>query len=204
MSVFTKIWDTIKGVVPKIGKVSIIDIGRTVLFAIPAIIEDVSNFVGMAPAEKVDALCEEIRARTGIEAGAVDIIKDLPADQEDRFFNALAVLVEIIAKNRLSVQGYFVPGTPIADFTASVAYLQAVLLPADSPLAVNSSEDKSVLGSELLALNILPAQIAMVQAIAKGQVTAMRDDQIRVIAGLVVTVANLLNRMAEDLYTPSN
>jgi len=127
MSVFGKIWNTVKSVIPKIGKVSIIDIGKTVLFAVPEIIEDVTEFVGMAPAEKIDSICDEIRARTGIEEGAVDVIRDLPADKEDLFFDALAVLIEIIAKNRLKVDGYFVPGEPEADFNAAVEYVRAGL-----------------------------------------------------------------------------
>jgi len=125
MSVFGKIWDTVESVIPAIGKVSIIDIGKTVLFAVPEIIEDVTEFVGMAPVEKIDAVCNEIRARTGVEEGAVDVIRDLPADKEDLFFDALAVLIEIIAKNRMKVDGYFVPGEPEADFSAAVAYIQA-------------------------------------------------------------------------------
>lgn len=210
MSVFTKIWETVKGVIPRIGHASVIDIGRTVLFAVPAIIEDISEFVGMAPAEKIDTICQEIRSRTGIESGAVDIIRDLPADQEDRFFDAIAVLIEIIAKNRLRVAGYFVPGTPVADFSVASAYLEKMLSekvndPSPAPVPAKDKADKDELDLNLESFKIGPADLAMVQKIgAKNVPGVMEMDKLAFLAGVVWKNAKLLDRIAADLYSPNN
>lgn len=87
------------------------DILMKVVGFIPDVIGQVGKIEEMSTKEKVDEALEAFDAYTGSDAGALDIIKDMPADKEEEVFDAVKVIVKNAAYCKLKVPGFFVDET---------------------------------------------------------------------------------------------
>lgn len=88
------------------SKPKLSDVLAFALSRLPDLIENAINFGGYDTKEKFDDFLFLFDHYTGIEAGAIDLIKDLPLDQEEAFFDHIKEAARIIGYNRLKVAGY--------------------------------------------------------------------------------------------------
>ncbi len=56
--------------------------------------------------ELFDAWLDELDARTGTDVGAFDIIKDMPADKEEEFFDHLKEMARLYGYCKLELPGF--------------------------------------------------------------------------------------------------
>lgn len=111
MSLLSRIVDGIIDTVQKIGrKAKFTDIIKSIISWIPGVVFDLGALRDADAATRIDAAIAELKRLTGTEPGAFDLIKDLPQDKEDRLFNAIADMIDILAKHQARVPGYFVDG----------------------------------------------------------------------------------------------
>jgi len=111
MSLLSRIVDGIIDTVQKIGrKAKFTDIIKSIISWIPGVVFDLGALRDADAATRIDAAIAELKRLTGTEPGAFDLIKDLPQDKEDRLFNAIGDMIEILAKHQARVPGYFVEG----------------------------------------------------------------------------------------------
>ena len=72
---------------------------------LPAI-DQAITFQNLDTKEKLDAWFGTLDAATGMEATAVDIIKNLPADKEEQFWDHIIEAARIFAYNKIGVEGF--------------------------------------------------------------------------------------------------
>lgn len=72
---------------------------------LPAV-DQAINYQNLDSQEKLDAWFGTLDAATGVEATAVDVLKDLPADKEELFFDHIISAAKIYAYNRIGVEGF--------------------------------------------------------------------------------------------------
>ena len=90
------------------GKAKFSDIIMQLMAKLPEAVLKAIEYGHIDSVAKLDDALAALDAYTGIEPGALDIIKDLPADKEEELFKALGKMVEILAKNKMKVPGYYV------------------------------------------------------------------------------------------------
>ena len=73
----------------------------------PAIIDGIS-YGEIDSVQKLDDALQALDDFTGSEAAALDVIRDLPQDKEEELFDALKTICEILGKNKLKVDGYYI------------------------------------------------------------------------------------------------
>jgi len=108
MSLFTTLIGTVISTVKMVkDKAKFTEIAMELVTKLPGIIMDMISFNKIDNAEKLDEALAEVDLRTGIDDGAIDIVKDLPADKEEALFDHLKGMIEILGKNKLKVEGYY-------------------------------------------------------------------------------------------------
>jgi len=75
---------------------------------IPNVISQVDQFGDLSTEAKVDDALAAFDKYTGSDEGAIDVVRDLPADKEEELFDHVKGILGIILKNRLKIKGYFV------------------------------------------------------------------------------------------------
>ena len=111
MSLFTSVIGLIIGTVKAVrDKAPFTEILMSIITTLPKAIMDAIAYGKISTIEKLDEALEELDLRTGIETGALDVIRDLPADKEEIVFDALKQMIEVLGKNKLKVEGYYVKG----------------------------------------------------------------------------------------------
>lgn len=75
---------------------------------IPNLISQIGEMGNLSDKQKVDEALQSIDYCTGVDTDALDLIRDLPADQEELLFDHLTEVIRILAYNRLKVDGYYV------------------------------------------------------------------------------------------------
>lgn len=80
-----------------------------IMATLPAVISDVIRFGGMTSKEKFDVFLQGIDDFTGTEAQALDVFKDIPAEAEEKFWDAIKEAARVIGYNQLRVEGFYVP-----------------------------------------------------------------------------------------------
>lgn len=90
------------------GKASFLDIFMSLMTTLPKAIMDAIGYGKLNSVEKLDEALAELDYRTGLDAGALDLIADLPADKEELLFDHLKGMAEILGKHKLKVPGYVV------------------------------------------------------------------------------------------------
>jgi len=84
-------------------------VGDLLKYALPQILTAVDNAVkyqGLSTKEQVDAWLATADASFGSDAGAVDLVKDMPQDKEEEMTDALIQFVRSYAYYRAAVPGY--------------------------------------------------------------------------------------------------
>ena len=90
------------------GKVKFSEIIVDLMMKLPQAVLDLVRLNKVSSPEKLDEALAELDLRTGTDAGAFDIIRDLPADKEEQLFDHMKGMLDILGKNQLKVPGYFV------------------------------------------------------------------------------------------------
>jgi len=108
MSLLTSLIDIAVNTVKAVfAKAKFSEILMQLVISLPKAIMDAIQYGKISSVEKLEEALGEFDLRTGSDAGALDIIKDLPADKEEEAMDALRKIVEILGKNKLKVDGYY-------------------------------------------------------------------------------------------------
>jgi len=83
------------------------EIIMSVITTLPKAIMDAITFGKIPNVQKLEEALEELDLRTGIDAGALDVIKDLPPDKEELVFDYIKGIIDILGKNKLKIDGYY-------------------------------------------------------------------------------------------------
>ncbi len=87
------------------------DILMKVIGFIPGLIAQVGKIDELSNEQKIEEALQAFDDYTGSDVGALDIIKDMPADKEEEVFDAVKVIIRNTAFCKLRVAGYYVdPG----------------------------------------------------------------------------------------------
>jgi hypothetical protein len=89
------------------GKAKVTDILVELMATLPKAILDAIAFGQITTVEQLDDALLALDARTGTEIGAWDVIRSLPQDKEEKFFDAFRDMIEILGKNKLKVPEYY-------------------------------------------------------------------------------------------------
>lgn len=90
------------------SKPSFSDIISKLVATLPAAILDGIAFGHIDSIQKLEEALQALDDFTGTESKALDIIRDLPQDKEEALFDAIKVICDILGKNKLKVEGYYV------------------------------------------------------------------------------------------------
>jgi hypothetical protein len=88
-------------------KPSVIQILSRVMSDLPGWIRKAITFGGYDTREKFDEFLQGFDDFTGSDQGAIDVLKTLPADQEEKFFDHIKEAGRILGYNLLKVPGYY-------------------------------------------------------------------------------------------------
>lgn len=88
------------------GKPSFSELLPTIVGAVLPAVDQAIRFQGLDTKEKVDAWITTLDAATGLDATALDIVKDLPADKEEQLFDHVLEAARIFAYCKIGVPGY--------------------------------------------------------------------------------------------------
>jgi len=92
-------------------KPTVIEVLGKVMALIPEWISKAVLFAGYDNKERFDTFLQGFDDYTGSDEGAVDLIRDLPADKEEEFFDHIKEAGRILGYNQLKVPGFFVDET---------------------------------------------------------------------------------------------
>ena len=70
-------------------------------------VEKAINYGGMSTQAKFDSWLETIDQTTGTDPGAVDVFRNIPAEQEEQLFDHFKEAARIYGYNLLRVPGYY-------------------------------------------------------------------------------------------------
>lgn len=90
------------------GKPKFTDVLMKLLGFIPDLIAQVGRIEDLSTEDKIEEALLAFDDYTGSDAGAIDIIRDMPADKEEELFDALKVVIRNMAFCKLKVHGYYV------------------------------------------------------------------------------------------------
>jgi hypothetical protein len=90
------------------GKPKFTDVLMKLLGFIPELIARVGEIEDLSTPEKVEEALLAFDDYTGTDAGAFDIIRDMPAEKEEEVFDAVKVIIRNMAFCKLKVHGYYV------------------------------------------------------------------------------------------------
>jgi len=108
MSLLSTAFSAVIMLIKSIGKKKISEIALDLITTLPKAIMDAIDYGKLTNVQMLDEALDELDLRTGVDAGAFDIMHDLPADKEEQLFDAMSKCIEIIGKNKLKVAGYYV------------------------------------------------------------------------------------------------
>jgi hypothetical protein len=89
------------------GKPKVTDVLLELVSKLPSAILDAIKFGQISSVEQLEDALIALDARTGVDIGALDVIRTLPQDKEEQFFDNLKGIIEILGKNSLKVEGYY-------------------------------------------------------------------------------------------------
>lgn len=89
-------------------KPKLTEVLMTLWGVIPQFINQVGAIADMDDKAKVDEALKSIDDFTGVDVGAFDLIRDLPAEKEEELFDHINEALRIMAYNRLKVRGYYI------------------------------------------------------------------------------------------------
>jgi len=84
------------------------DVFMRVLSWVPDLVNQVRGIGGMSTKEKIDEALQSMDDLTGVDDGALDLIRDLPADKEEALFDHLTEVIRILSYNKLELEGYYI------------------------------------------------------------------------------------------------
>ena len=84
------------------------DVFMRVLSWVPDLVNQVRGIGGMSTKEKIDEALRSLDDLTGLDDGALDLIRDLPADKEEALFDHLTEVIRILSYNKLELEGYYI------------------------------------------------------------------------------------------------
>jgi len=76
---------------------------------LPSMLGAVREFLQSTAEDKIDDALVQLDLHTGLESGAVDILKTLPQDKEEELFDAIKTITCIMVKHGLHVDGFYSP-----------------------------------------------------------------------------------------------
>lgn len=88
------------------SKPTLVELLPTVVSAVLPAVDQAIKFQGLDTKEKVDAWIVTLDAATGLDAAALDIVRDLPADKEEQLFDHVLEAARIFAYCKIGVPGY--------------------------------------------------------------------------------------------------
>lgn len=91
------------------GKPKLTDVFTQVIIQLPALVNAAIDIWGANSKEKFDEFLLTLDTFTGTDEGALDLFKDIPADAEEKFWDAIKDAARVIGYNKLKVEGYYVP-----------------------------------------------------------------------------------------------
>lgn len=99
------------GLIPLLGKKpTISDIIPLLLSTvIPAIDKGVA-YGNLQTKEQIDQWCSVADLKTGSDAGALDLVRSMPADVEEAWLDHFVEFARVYAYNRAKLPGYYVEG----------------------------------------------------------------------------------------------
>lgn len=111
MSIFKDLFNVAKTIVKTVagGGGSITDLIMSIAMQLPNLISQVKGFIGADAKLKIDEGLEGFDELTGTDEGAIDLVKDLPADKEEEALDHLKELIRILAYSKAKVDGYYIP-----------------------------------------------------------------------------------------------
>jgi hypothetical protein len=113
MSIFSSIISGIISVVKLVKEKAIFtDIAMNLIVQLPQMILDMIAANKLDTEAKLDEALEELDLRTGMDAGALDVVRNLPADKEEDLFDHLKGIIQILGKHKLKVEGYYIEPAP--------------------------------------------------------------------------------------------
>jgi hypothetical protein len=113
MSIFTSIINGVVSVVKMVkDKASFADIAMSLVTQLPQMILDMIQAGKISTVEKLDEALEELDLRTGMDVGALDVVRNLPPDKEEKLFDHLKGIIQILGKHKLKVEGYYTEPAP--------------------------------------------------------------------------------------------
>jgi len=119
MGILNRFCGTIGSIVRGLwSKPKVSDFLMVFLTWIPQLLVQVQEYAGMGDKAKIDDLLHSADALTGIDEGATDIFRDLPADKEEELFDYAIEIVRILAYNRCRVSGYYIDESGTRDYQA--------------------------------------------------------------------------------------
>lgn len=93
------------------GKPKFTDVFMRVVTWIPELVNQIRSVGEMSTKEKIDEALRSVDDLTGVDDGAFDLVRDLPADKEELLFDHLSEVIRILAYNKIKLAGYYVDET---------------------------------------------------------------------------------------------
>ena len=79
---------------------------------IPGLISSMLTFRDFTREEQVDSLLTAADQHLGDDPDAIDLLMTLPDDKEEQLTDAVLLLTEILVKNSLKLEGYYIDPKP--------------------------------------------------------------------------------------------
>jgi hypothetical protein len=93
------------------GKPKFTDVFMRVVTWIPELVNQIRSVGEMSTKEKIDEALRSVDDLTGVDDGALDLVRDLPADKEELLFDHLSEVIRILAYNKIKLAGYYIDET---------------------------------------------------------------------------------------------
>lgn len=90
------------------GKPKFTDAIMYVVTWIPEIVSQIRGVGEMSTKEKIDEALRTVDDMTGTDKGAIDVVRNLPADKEEELFDYLVEVIRILAYNKIKLDGYYI------------------------------------------------------------------------------------------------